>query len=359
VAAAAAFRRRWPVAVTAAAAGVFIDPNPLFWISFGIGALVIAGCMRRNDFLSAWVILFFVAALVLFFAGAARYLLPISAPVALLVSQRLDRRWLAAAWACNLAMSLLLATASYQHWNGYREFARQFPDAGDRRVWINGEWGLRYYLERKGARSLTLDEILMPGDRIVSSELGFPIPVKAPVRSVSQYDIQPSVPLRVMGLGARAGYATVTFGLRPFDIVSRPVDRIRVDEVMPRNVTLSWLPMDAPEAAEQIVAGVYDLEGKTRWMAKRAVILVSPPQELRPVDVQFYVPPQSRATELVVRVDNREVYRNSLPPEGVHTIHTQAAQGSALWIEVDQTFSTPTDQRKLGLMLIAAGYPRP
>lgn len=359
VAAAAAFRRRWYVGVIAGLAVLAVDPNPLFWMSFGVGALVIASCFRKNDFLAAWVLLFFAAALVLFFAGAARYLLPMSAPVILLASQRLSRRWLAGAFAANLVLGLVLTTANYQHWNGYRDFAATMPDPGARRVWINGEWGLRYYLEKKGAHPLTLDEILMPGDWIVSSELGFPIPVKAPLELVSEYQIQPSVPFRVMGLGARSGYATVTFGLRPFDVVTEPADRIRIHQVKPRKVTLSWLPMNAPEAAEQIVAGLYDVEGSNRWMAQRALILVKPPPEPSPVTVQFYVPPESKATVLVVHVDDEEVYRQAMPGPGIHTIETRPAKGSALWLDVDQTFSTGADARKLSIVLMGAGYRQP
>jgi hypothetical protein len=48
-----------------------------------------------------------------------------------------------------------------------------------------------------------------------------------------------------------------------------------------------------------------------------------------------------------------------MPAPGVHTIRTQPARGSRLRIEVDRTFSTAADQRKLGIMLMAAGYRQP
>ena len=75
------------------------------------GAAILAWRDRRNrdtQFLLAWIALFFAGAVVVFFAGSARYLLPIAAPVALLAS-RLRPRWLALGFALQLALSLGLA----------------------------------------------------------------------------------------------------------------------------------------------------------------------------------------------------------------------------------------------------------
>ena len=86
-------------------------------------------------------------ALVVFFAGSARYLLPMAAPVALLVS-RLRRRWLAAGFAVQMTLSLALAVVNYQHWDAYRPFvdvAAAGPSHLDQR-----RLGLRYYLESRG-----------------------------------------------------------------------------------------------------------------------------------------------------------------------------------------------------------------
>lgn len=357
-AAVAAFRSRWTLAAgaVAALAGVFIDPHPLFWLSFGAGVAVLAGCLRRGGWLALWVLVFFGAALVLFFAGAARYLLPIAAPVALLVSRALPGRWLWASVAVQMVVSVALATVNKQHWDGYRAFASTLDSNAGGKLWINGEWGLRFYLENRGGTALALDDIVEPGDRIVSSELGFPIPVKAPVRLEREYEIRPSLPVRVMGLRAQSGYATVAFGLRPFDFTTYPADRVRVHRVEARRVRLSWLPMRAPEAAEQILGGVYDLEGENRWMSRRAVLLLVPPPAPKPLTVQFYVPPQSVAQRLTIRVDGVEIHSQTVPPEGIHTVETRPVRGSRVAIEVDRTFTTPPDQRPLSLVLMAAGW---
>ena len=88
-------------------------------------AFILAWRRRREPdtlFLLAWIGIFFAGALLIFFAGSARYLLPMAAPVVLLTS-RLRPRWLAAGFALQLALGLALAVVNYQHWDGYRQFA--------------------------------------------------------------------------------------------------------------------------------------------------------------------------------------------------------------------------------------------
>ena len=100
-------------------------------------------------------------------------LLPIAAPVAILAS-RLPTRWLAVAFALQLALGLELARVNYQHWDQYRRFAASLPK--EPRTWVNAEWGLRYYLETQGALPIARDQALTPGDIVVTSELALPIP---------------------------------------------------------------------------------------------------------------------------------------------------------------------------------------
>src|SRR5581483_3601708 len=72
---------------------------------------------RETQFLAAWIAIFFAGAVAVFFAGSARYLLPLAAPVALLVS-RLGPRWLTIGFAAQLSLGLGLAAANYMHWDG-------------------------------------------------------------------------------------------------------------------------------------------------------------------------------------------------------------------------------------------------
>jgi hypothetical protein len=101
----------------------------------------------RCLFLLSWIVIFFAGVLAVFFAGSARYLLPISAPLALLAS-RLPRKWLAIGFGAQMTLGLALATANYQHWDGYRRVAYNLRDlSSKRRVWVDDEWGLRHYLQ--------------------------------------------------------------------------------------------------------------------------------------------------------------------------------------------------------------------
>jgi hypothetical protein len=356
--AAFAFRSRWPVAIIAGALGFFVDSNPLFFVSFGIGALVIASCVtRKPDFLSAWVVIFFVSALVIFFAGSARYLLPMAAPVAILASR--ERRWVIPAFAANLVIGLALAWVNYQHWDAYRDLASDIQkEVSQRRVWTNGEWGLRYYLEAEGALPLARTQAFQPGEWIVSSALAYPLSVTAPTARVLEREVTATLPLRLIGLNSRSGYSTAALGFRPFDIARAPIDRVRIDAVLARNPTLSYLPMSAPEAQTQIVSGVFDLEGQWRWTGGRAMLLLKPPPVPEPLQFKIYIPEPAPARKITVIVDNKIVHEQTLPGPGAYTIETRPISGSAVTLMVDKTFSGPGDSRALGLILSEAGFRR-
>ena len=169
------------LAIPAAVGAAFYDHNPIFWASIAVGAGILIWCARNwRDFLAQWVLIFFAGALAVFFAGSARYLLPLALPVAIMATRQYGTRWLTACLGCGLALSVALAIVSYQHWNGYREFARSLAkDAAGKRVWIRGEWGLRYYLEAEGGMPLLLGQTVHPGEIVVSSDLAYPVAMTA------------------------------------------------------------------------------------------------------------------------------------------------------------------------------------
>ncbi|HYP06401.1 MAG TPA: hypothetical protein VER03_09185 [Bryobacteraceae bacterium] len=352
--AAFAFRGRWRLGVLAGVGACFVDPHPLFVVSFAVGAMVIASNIRW-DFLSAWVALFFAAALVIFFAGSARYLLPMAAPVAMLASR--ERRWVWPAFAANLALALALAWTNYQHWDAYRRVVGGIrQEMQERRVWTTSEWGLRFYLESEGALPLTRDEIVQPGQWLVSSALATPFNVTAPTATVLELDVTTTLPLRLIGLNSRSGYSTAMLGLRPFDISSAPIDRVRVEAVLERRPTLSYLPMNAPEAQAQIVTGVYDLQDTWRWTGGKAIVLLKPPAEPKPLRVKYYIHDSAAARRLRVRLDDTPVGEHTAAGPGVYTFETKPISGSAVTLEVDKTFSPPGDLRKLGVILMEVGF---
>ena len=327
-------------------------------------AFVLAWRRRREPdtlFLLAWMGIFFAGAVVIFFAGAARYLLPMAAPVALLAS-RLRPKWLAAGFAAQLALGLGLATVNYQHWDGYRQFAKSLRGStAGHRVWVDGEWGLRYYLESDGALPLKKTQRLRPGDIVVSSELGASVNPTAPFAPLRTAEIRPTLPLRLIGLESHSGYSTASRGFWPFGISAGPIDRLRAVEVAERHPALAYLPMNAPEAADQIVSGIYALEdNRYRWISRAAVVALNSPSDARPLRATFTIPPQARARRVALLLDGREVASQVYAAAGTYTLESPPvrAAGAVAMVEItiDETFFAPPDSRELGIVLTGVGF---
>ena len=216
-----------------------------------------------------------------------------AAPVALLVS-RLSTGWLAAGFTAQMALSLCLAVVNYQHWDGYRSFAASLkPQVEGKRLWINSQWGLRYYLEAKGGIPLLNEQGIRTGDLVVSTDLSYRAHITTAggaLAPIAQRDILATLPLRLFALNTRSAYSTIDRGYLPFDISTGPIDRVRAEMVVEREPKLEYLPMNAPEAEQQLVSGVYELEDhRYRWTAGQAVILLKSPATPTPVRVVFTI----------------------------------------------------------------------
>lgn len=351
------FRHEWLWAIAPAAIAACFDPNPLCWGSIFVGSLILAGA-RKHGWLGQWILLFFAAALVLFFAGSARYLLPLALPVCILVAEHTGY-W---AVAANLVLGLLLATVNYQHWDGYRRIANTAPN--EKRVWVNGEWGLRFYLESRGALPLLRGQAVQPGDFVITSPLADSVKfttgggVPAAVRETV---ITSPIPLRLIGLNSRSAYSSAAKGLRPFDISNEPIDIVRTISVIARKPELSYLQMGSPEASSQIVSGVHELENEQwRWMDGRAVLLLKRPRAPASLEVRIYLPDQAPGRQITIALDGQTMLSQTLLATGSHTLRTApfAAKNEAvqLTLTIDKTFQAPNDNRRLGLILAAAGF---
>src|ERR1035438_1446370 len=331
-----------------------------WWIVFPAlvpGAAAIAWRRRREPetlFLLAWIGIFFAGALAIFFSGSARYLLPMAAPVAILAS-RLRDKWLAPCFAIQLALGLALATVNYQHWAGYRTFAAALrgPSAGHR-VWVDNDWGLRYYLEADHALPARKGQHVRPGDIVVSSELGHNVEFTAPLSLLASADIQATLPLRLIGLNGHSGYSTVDEGYLPFGISTGPIDRVMARLVMERHATWEYLTIGAPEAAEQVVSGIFPAD---RWMSQAGVVVLKSPTVPKTLRAEFYLPPNATARQVTLLLDGREVAARNYPGPGAYTLTSdEPLQGTTVEIRVDRTFTAPGDRRALGMVLIAVGF---
>jgi hypothetical protein len=333
-----------------------------WWIVFPalVPATATLAWRNRRDpatlFLLAWIGIFFAGALAIFFSGSARYLLPMAAPVAILAS-RLPVKWLAPAFAMQLAIGLSLATVNYQHWDGYRAFAASLraPSAGHR-VWVDNDWGLRYYLEADHALPARKGQHVRPGDIVVSSELGHNVEFTAPLSLLHSASIQALLPLRLIGLNSHSGYSTVDEGYLPFGASTGPIDRVMARLVMERHATQEYLTISAPEAAEQVVSGIFPAD---RWMSQAGVVVLKSPAVPRKLRAEFYLPPNARAREVTLLLDGREVASHHYPGPGAYTLLSdEPLQGTTVEIRVDRTFTAPGDRRALGMVLIAVGFVR-
>jgi Dolichyl-phosphate-mannose-protein mannosyltransferase len=358
----------------AAMAAAMYDQDPLFWGSFGVGVLILASLMaslrtrgKKTRYLAAATLIFFAGSLVVFFAGAARYLLPAAPFIVFLAVRRLHDRpgWLTTGIVLQVALAACLAVVNAAQLNAWREFAASVaPEVAGKQLWINGTWGFSWYLERLGGHPVLRNQRIVPGDLIATSGLGLPVPVNtlgAKLELVREQKVAPALPLTVMGVNAKSGYVSTAFGLRPFEISRAPLDVMRLERARPNAPTLEFLRMDAPESSIQIVSGVYDIESgrQWRWMSRKAVLALKSPAWAKPVEVRFFVPAQSPVRRVVVAVDDAVLESREVGP-GDFTIRTApvrpAGDAVLLTITVDQTFRAPGDARDLGMVLVGAGF---
>lgn len=379
-------------------------------------AAVAASAPHADRFLAAWVLLFFAAALAAFYAGAARYLLPIAAPLALLAARNAAKPLLTAGVAVQLAFSLLLATAYYQYVSQYRDLAARLePLVESRRLWFNADWGLRYYLEAIGGEHALADQPLLPQSALVTSRLGGVAAVQTLGRrgELLRTEIRTgAIPLAVVGVDSRSGNASAGFGLLPFDYGEHLLDEVVAEVIGAPEPTASHLTMAAPEAADHLMFGFYSLEQQWRWIGPRAMAMLRAPSETgsdgvlksaaspvgaphsstpaktavpvktaapaEAVDTEtaanprsieatfelvFHIPDMAPARSVTVTLDGKPIASETYPGPGGYTLQAPArvtpGQTVTVEISVDQAFRVEGDARDLGMIVTALGFVNP
>ena len=323
---------------------------------------IIAGFRRKQWFLLGWIAVFLGVAMVLFYAGAARYVLPIAAPLAILAST-LPVRFVAPAFAIQLALAVSLATVNYQQWNANRDFVRSLPDSGGHRLWANAEWGLRFYAEERGALPIEENQFVPTGDIVLTSDLGYPSEYNHSGRTlmrIAAKDVDSTVPLRLFGLDSSAGYATAANGFLPFAIANGPIDRLHADTLIERKPIYSWLEMNAREFDDHAASGIYRLEdNRYRWTAGTASFLLKPAAGKLTAEFTIHQDSPGRRVELLL--DGKSVAAMAFPGPGQYKLESPFlplvnGSGVPVAIQIDKTFSVPNDSRKLGLILTGIGF---
>ncbi len=134
------------------------------------------------------------------------------------------------------------------------------------------------------------------------------------------------------------------------------MDRVRAEIVVERKPVLSDLPMNAPEAEQQIVSGVYQLENQWRWMGQTATILLKPLAEAGVVSVQFAIPESALARTVSLDVNGQRVASQTFAGPGRYVLSSGPLKlegdAATVSITVDKTFSVPGDPRQLGVILV-------
>jgi hypothetical protein len=316
---------------------------PMIWLGY-------RRAWSNGRFLLLWVGGFFAAAHVLFFAGSARYLLPMALPVCILAS---GSRFLWPALAIEGVLAAGLATENMQHWNAYRDIAARVPVA--RRVFVNGEWGIRHYLEERGARPFEIGQEFRLGDIVVS--LATAPSIDTAKTLLFEQTVTSPIPLRIVGLDSHSGFSTAAQGLLPFSISAGPIDRVRVEQILESEPTLGYLKIGTPEAVAHLISGVSNSD---RWTFERGLIALKRPAGKAVLRAVFYLPPGGEHREVRLTIDGAEVAAKLYDEAGIFTLESPPMDRGpgrvTIGISTDRPFQVPTDGRALGVVLTDIGF---
>jgi hypothetical protein len=217
---------------------------------------------------------------------------------------------------------------------------------------------LRWYLEQEGALPMARDQIVDPGNIVVTSALALPLAVNAALAPISEIEIRPAIPLRIISLARRSAYSSVSErGLLPFEISTAPIDRVRAEVVAERNPQLIWISPGDPRAAAQIISGL----SSDGWMGDKATVLLKRPDHLLPLRLEMSIPALAPARHVQMLVNGQLVAEETFAKPGEYVISVPpdaSLKGEALTVTltIDATFSVPTDRRRLGMVIVGVGF---
>lgn len=331
-----------------------------------VGRLVLQKREQDEGFLAAWVVVCLGGALAIFYAGSARYLLPLAPALAILVVQRVpSKAWLAAGVVTNLTLGMALAGAEYHYAVQYKAFADELaPEVEGKRIWSNGDWGLRYYLGKLGSESLLRGQQLPGGAVLVTSELAANVPVGfsgSRQEMLSREVTTGWIPLRTIGRGSGSGYSSSEFGVLPFGIGAGVIDRLSAEELGLPDPTESYLLMNSEAAEQQLLSGFFEVQSDTwRWMGPSGSAILLVPEQVRSFEMDLYIPDNSPARLVSVESGGRLLANITLEGPGEHVlrvpIERPPGDSARVVIRVDASFSPPGDERDLSVVVNSFGF---
>jgi hypothetical protein len=170
---------------------------------------------------------------------SARYLLLAMPWLYLALFQRAEQRQLGMLIAATLALSIAVAIADYRFVDAYRDWVTANVASVEREghLWNSGESGLRFYLEERGARTLSnADSRPQGGDLIVRQRMfryALSEHIETMLVTLKTWELTDRFPLRTFNQEAGAGFHGSGLGMVPFAVSRRPYDFVEIAQITP------------------------------------------------------------------------------------------------------------------------------
>jgi len=192
----------------------------------------------RGALLLSWIVVVMIYNLLVLPFGSARYLLPILPPLMMILLDGVgwrtkgSRALIALVLLLSVAGGLAAATSDLKFADSYRTMAKEVESLrnagnGTFDVWYIGEWGMRFYMDRAGARYLLAkSNAPKAGDLIVLPEVPrFWVPARilqARLLPHASREFRSDLPLRLFNRRSNAGFYCHFWGLLPYAFSSEP-----------------------------------------------------------------------------------------------------------------------------------------
>lgn len=206
--------------------------------------------IQQTVFILAWFLCVVGYNVFLLPFGSARYLLPALPPVFLLVinspvwnfSARKRLMTLFCVLCGTSVFALGSAYSDYRFAETYRTFAAEVEEirtvvGNSPTFWYVGEWGMRYYMSRAGARTLSkLSNEPKLGDFVLIPEMSrLWVPSESVIQRLSllyERSYSSALPLRLFNRRSNAGFYCHLWGMLPFALDTEPDEIIAVYKVV-------------------------------------------------------------------------------------------------------------------------------